>query len=62
MKFDRGNQQRWYFNLEISLGILYINKKGYFKCPIIGDKQNKLWHIFVKEHFVVIKNHTVECI
>lgn len=60
MKFDLGDQPRWHFNLEISLGIVYINKKEYLSCPTIGDKQNKLWHIFVKEHFVVIKNHTVK--
>lgn len=42
MKFDRGDQPRWHFNLAISLGIVYINKKGYFNCPTIGDKQNKL--------------------
>lgn len=29
---------------------LHEQKRKYLKCPAIGDKQNKWWSIFMKEH------------
>lgn len=51
------DQPEWNFNLELSHGIIYIK---YFECPTREDKPNKLKHLFAKEHFVVIRNHTAE--
>lgn len=46
MEFYCADQPGWHFNLKTFLGIVYMNKK----CPAIGDKQNKLWPYFMKEH------------
>lgn len=67
MKLGSDNQSEWHFNLKISHDVIYISKNGkggevgkYFKFPTIGNKQNKLWHGFGKECFVIIWSNILE--